>query len=224
MADVSEFAKQRRNVVASLERLGYLTDEKVKKSITKVRREDFVPKEYFESAYIDTPLSIPGNATISAIHMHAISLSALKLKSGEKFLEIGAGSGILLAYVKEIVGQKGKVFGIEFSKETYEFAKENLDRAGYANKVKLICGDGSQGLPDEAPFDKVLISAASPDVPEPIKEQVKAGGVVVAVIGPPRGDQELVCFEKKNDGSWKKKNLGGVIYVPLLGKFGWHEQ
>src|SRR3989338_1508019 len=195
----NDFVKQRRNVVTSLERLGYLTDPAVRRAMLKVRREDFVPEEYFASAYIDTPLPIPGCGTISALHMHAISLSALKLKPGEKFLEIGAGSGILLAYAKEIVGMKGKVFG---------------------NEVKMVHGDGSQGLPEQAPFDKVLISAASPNIPEPIKNQVKVGGIVVAVIGPPRGDQELVYFEKKKDGNWKKKNLGGVIYVPLLGKYG----
>src|SRR3989344_1347923 len=217
----NDFVKQRRNVVTSLERLGYLTDPAVRRAMLKVRREDFVPEEYFASAYIDTPLPIPGGGTISALHMHAISLSALKLKPGEKFLEIGAGSGILLAYAKEIVGMKGKVFGIEINRESYEFAIENLKRASFGKKVKMVHGDGSQGLPEQAPFDKVLISAASPNIPEPIKEQVKVGGIVVAVIGPTRGDQELVYFEKKKDGNWKKKNLGGVIYVPLLGKYGW---
>jgi protein-L-isoaspartate(D-aspartate) O-methyltransferase len=221
MATANNFVMQRRNVLNSLEKLGYLPDRKVKRAMMKVRREDFVPREFVNSAYLDMPLQIPGGGTISAPHMHAISLSALKLRRGEKFLEVGAGSGILLAYAKEIVGNEGKVFGIEFVKETYNFAKENLKRSGYEKKVKLIHGDGSQGLPNEAPFDKVLISAASPDVPEPIKEQVKAGGIVVAVIGPPRGDQELVYFEKKKNGTWTKKNIGGVIFVPLVGKYGW---
>jgi len=223
VATANELAKQRRNIVTSLEKLGYLLDPKVKSAMLKVKREYFVPKEYFESAYIDTPLPIPGGGTISAPHMHAISLCALKLKTSDSFLEIGAGSGILLAYAKEIVGPKGKVFGIEINKESYEFAKENLKRASYEKKVKLVHGDGSQGLPEHAPFDKVLISAASPSIPQPVKEQVKAGGIVVAVIGPPRGDQELVYFEKKKDGSWKSKNLGPVIFVPLKGRFGWHE-
>jgi len=221
MAITDKLAVQRKNVLISLEKLGYLPDRKVKRAMMKVKREDFVPKEYLSSAYVDMPLPIPGGGTISAPHMHAISLSALKLKSGDKFLEIGAGSGILLAYAKEIVGNEGKVFGIEFIRETYEFAKKNLEKAGHARKVKLIHGDGSQGLPKEAPFDKVLISAASPDVPEPLREQVKFGGIVVAVIGPPRGDQELVFFEKMRDGRWIRKNLGGVIYVPLVGKYGW---
>src|SRR3989344_5896414 len=151
----NDFVKQRRNVVTSLERLGYLTDPAVRRAMLKVRREDFVPEEYLASAYIDTPLPIPGGGTISAPHMHAISLSALKLERGEKFLEVGAGSGILLAYAKEVVGKGGKVFGIEFNKESYEFAKENLKRAGYAKKVTLIHGDGSQELPEKSPFDKI---------------------------------------------------------------------
>jgi len=223
MTPAQELAKQKRNIVESLEKLGYLPDAKVKRAMLKIRREDFVPKEYFSSAYIDIPLPIPGGGTISALHMHAISLCALKLKAGEKFLEIGAGSGILLAYVKEIIGAKGKVFGIEINKESYDFGMENLEKTGYGKKVKMILGDGSQGLPEEAPFDKVLISAASPSIPEPIKEQLKVGGVVVAVVGPPRGDQELVYFEKMKDGSWKSKNLGGVIFVALRGRFGWQE-
>ena len=221
MVLAQELAKQRRKVVESLEKLGYLPDPKVKRAMLKVKREDFVPRENIASSYLDMPLPILGGGTISALHMHAISLCALKLKAGEKFLEVGSGSGILLAYAKEIIGVKGKIFGIEISKDSYEFAIENLKRAGYEKKVKMIHGDGSQGLPEEAPFDKVLISAASPNIPEPIKEQVKVGGVVVAVVGPPHGDQELVYFEKMKDGIWKKKNLGGVIFVPLVGKFGW---
>lgn len=221
MAIDDELAKQRKNLIENLEKFGYIKDSRIKRAMLKVKRENFVAMEYFASAYVDVALPIPGGASISQPTVHAMSLSALKLNQGEKFLEIGAGSGIVLAYAKEIIGTKGKVFGIEFNKETYEFAKENLKKAGYWKKVKLIRGDGSLGLPDKSPFDKVLISAASPDVPEPIKEQVKAGGIVVAVIGPPRGNQELVYFEKKKDGSWIKKNLGGVIYVPLLGKYGW---
>ena len=221
MADTGELSKQRRNIVASLEKLGYLSDSLAKRAMLRVKREDFVPKAYAASAYIDMPLPIPGGGTISAPHMHAISLSALGLRPGDKFLEIGAGSGIVLAYANEIVGKKGKVFGIEFDKITYEFCRENLAEAGIEKKVMLILGDGSEGLLREALFDKVLISAASPAVPEPIREQVKVGGVVVAAIGPPNGDQELVCFTKKKSGAWSKRSVGGVVFVPLVGKYGW---
>jgi protein-L-isoaspartate(D-aspartate) O-methyltransferase len=218
---MTDFEKQRKQIVESLEHLGYIKSQAVKKSMLKIRREDFVPKEYLRDAYIDTPLPIPGNATISALHMHAISLENLDLKPGDKVLEVGAGSGILLAYAREIVGEKGKVIGIEINPETYEFAKKNLKKTRYWNKVKLVLGDGSLGLPKEAPFDKILISAAAPDFPKPLIEQLKVGGIILGMIGSPGGHQELVRGEKMKDGKLRKQNLGGVIFVPLKGKYGW---
>jgi len=153
--------------------------------------------------------------------MHAISLEALQLKPGEKFLEVGAGSGIMLAYAYEIIKSKEKVFGIEIVPEAYKFGKENLEKAGYGNKVKLVLGDGSLGLPNYAPFDKVLISAACPDIPKPLKEQTKVGGRIVAVIGLPHGDQHLVLVEKTKGGKFLRKKLLPVVFVPLVGEYGW---
>jgi protein-L-isoaspartate(D-aspartate) O-methyltransferase len=212
------FAEQRKQIVENLGRIGYIKTQGVKKAMLKVKRENFVLDEIKEDAYADIPLPIPGGATISAPHMHAISLESLELKSGDKFLEVGAGSCILLAYAKEIVG-KGEIIGIEFDKETYEFGKENLKKTGYWNKVKLILGDGSLGLPEEAPFDKILVSAASPDIPEPLIQQLKSDGKIVAVIGGV-GGQKLVSLEKKGE-KIKKKDLLSVIFVPLKGKYGW---
>jgi len=153
--------------------------------------------------------------------MHAISLEALELKPGEKFLEVGAGSGIVLAYAYEIIKSKGKVFGIEIVPEAYEFGKKNLEKAGYGDKVKIVLGDGSLGLPNQAPFDKVLISAACPDIPKPLKEQIKVGGRIVAVVGSPYGDQDLVLIEKTKNGKFLRKKLLPVVFVPLVGKYGW---
>jgi len=153
--------------------------------------------------------------------MHAISLEALELKRGEKFLEVGAGSGILLAYAYEIIKSKGKVFGIEIIPETYKFGKENLKKAGYSNKVSLILGDGSLGLPEYAPFDKILVSAACPDIPKPLMEQLKTPGRIVAVVGSPVGEQELVLVEKTKNGKVKRKSLLPVVFVKLTGKYGW---
>ena len=112
------------------------------------------------------------------------------------------------------------MFGVEIQKSTYEFAKENLEKSGYDKKVKLILGDGSIGLKEYAPFDKILLSAAAPSLPEPIRRQVKVRGVIVAVIGTSRFNQELIQFEKNEDETFSKKNLGGVIFVPLQGKYG----
>jgi len=216
-----ELSLQRKNLVLSIEKFGHIKDPSIKSAMVKVRREDFVERAYFASAYVDLALPIPGGGSISQPTVHAMSLSALDLKKGEKFLEIGAGSGIMLAYAKEIVGKNGTVFGIEFNKETFEFGRRNLARAGFADKVTFIHGDGSGGLPDESPFDKVMISAACPKVPKTVMNQVRNGGSIVAVIGVPEKDQELTLLKKNGDGSWTKSEVGGVIFVPLRGKFGW---
>lgn len=147
-------------------------------------------------------------------------MSALKLKEGNKVLEIGAGSGILLCYIKEIVGDKGEVIGIEINRETYEFAKENLKKTGYERKVKLVLGDGSFGLKEEAPFDRIVCSAACPKIPENWIEQLKNGGILVAPVGEIGGDQNLIFLKKLKGGKIVTKNLGPVIFVPLSGKFG----
>lgn len=152
--------------------------------------------------------------------MHAISLEALNLKPGDKFLEVGAGSGIIQAYAYEIIGKKGKVIGIEINKETYEFGKKNLEKADYKN-VKFILGDGSIGLPEEAPFNVILISASSPQVPPPLIEQLKTNGRIVAVIGSPYGEQNLVYFKKTKNNKIIKKVLLPVIFVKLQGQYGW---
>jgi protein-L-isoaspartate(D-aspartate) O-methyltransferase len=147
-------------------------------------------------------------------------MSALKLKQGDKVLEVGAGSGILLAYIKEVVGPRGKVFGIENIPEVFEFAKKNLEKSNYVEKVKLVLGDGSKGLPEDAPFDKIVCSATCPEIPKPWIKQIKPGGIIVSPIGEPYGHQELVYLEKTKKGKIIRKNLGGVIFVPLKGKYG----
>jgi len=199
--------------------LGYLKSKKVERVFRKVKREFFVPDELKAQAYVDTPLPIPGRVTISAPHMHVICLEELNLKRGEKFLEVGAGSGIFLAYAYEIIKEKNKVFGIEINEETYNFALRNLERAGYADKVKLILGDGTLGLPEEAPFDKILVSAAAPDFPKPLIEQLKIGGTILAIIG--CHEQYLVKGIKKNEKEIERKVVLPVVFLPLKGKYGW---
>jgi len=210
--------KKRKDMIELLKVSGYIKSEDIERAMLKVKREDFVPVGYRDIAYSNVPLPIPGGGTISAEHMHAIFLSALKLKLGDKILEIGAGSGILLAYMKEIVGEEGKVFGIEIVPETYGFAKKNLEKTGYWDKVKLILGDGSKGLPEFAPFNKI-VSSASPvgDIPKEWIEQLKLGGIIITPLGPTYS-QDLIYLEKTKEGKIKKKNLGPVIFVELKEK------
>lgn len=218
-----KFENERTRLIEKLKAEGIIRSKSVENAMLKVKREFFVPEKYKHLAYVDTPLSIPGGVTISAPHIHAISLEELQLKRGEKFLEVGSGSGIFLAYAYEIVRKKGKVFGVEIIPETYSFARQNLKKSGYWGKVKLILGDGSLGLPEEAPFDKILISAAAPDFPPPLIKQLKVDGVILGMIGFPYGHQELVWAKKRKDGKLIRKNLGGVIFVKLIGKYGWKE-
>lgn len=217
---VDRFKEKREALIKRLEEYGYIKDPKIKKAMLKIKREDFVLPEYKDSAYDDTPLPIPADATISAPHMHAIFLSAADLKSGEKVLEIGAGSGVLLVYMKELVGTKGEVVGVEIVPEVYRFAKNNLEKSGHAKKVSLILGDGSKGV-NKKKFDKIIVSATCPEVPKPLTEQLKKGGMIIAPVGEQYGHQELVCVQKTKQGKIVKKNLGGVVFVPLRGKYGW---
>jgi protein-L-isoaspartate(D-aspartate) O-methyltransferase len=221
---MDQFQKQKKALIENLSANRYVKSEAVKKAMMKVKREQFVLSGYQSSAYQDIPLPIPpineDSATISQPTVHAMMLEGLKLKKGDKVVEIGCGSGIVLAYMKEIVGKNGEVFGVEIQKPTYEFARENLKKSGYDKKVKLILGDGSVGLKDYAPFDKILLSAAAPSLPEPVRRQVKIRGIIVAVIGTSRFNQELIQFEKNDDETFSKRNLGSVIFVPLKGKYG----
>lgn len=218
---MKELGKERTDIVRHLEKIGYIKDSRIKKAMLKVKREQFVTPDYIQSAYVDMPLPIPGGATISAPHMHAIFMSSVKLQPGDKVLEVGAGSGILLAYIREVIGSKGKVFGIEFTPETYEFAKKNLKKSGYDKKLKLVLGDGSKGMPKEAPFDKIIVSAACPEIPRPLIKQLKPGGILVAPVGGISSGQDLIYLEKPKKGKIIRKNLGGVIFIPLVGKYGY---
>ena len=211
---------EKKDLIKILESCNYIKSSKVKKAMLKVPRELFVPKEYYGDAYLDTPLPIAGDQTISASHIHAVTLSELKLEEGEKVLEVGSGSGILLAYIREIVGEKGKVVGIEINKDTYEFAKGNLKKAGYKDII-LIHGDGSLGYPKCAPYHKIVVSAASPDIPPPIIEQLKPNGILLITVGSPFGDQNLIKVKKSKTGKLVKKELLPVIFVQLTGKFGY---
>ena len=210
----------RKTLVKDLLSSGYIKSSSVKKAMLKVPRELFVPEDYYGQSYNDTPLPIPGSQTISAPHMHAIILSELQLKEGERVLEVGFGSGILLAYMRELVGGDGKVVGIEFKKITYNFGKANLEHTGYKDVI-IKHDDGSLGYPKYAPYDKIVVSAASPDIPNPIVEQLKPNGIILIVVGSPHGEQTLIKIRKTKSGKLIKKELLPVRYVPLKGEYGW---
>ncbi len=197
---------------------GYLKTSIVINAMSKVRREEFVTEEQKDYAYHDCPLPIGHGQTISAPHMVAIMTEALDVREEQKILEIGAGSGYQAAVLAEIV-KKGEIITVERIPEVAEFARENLKKAGYKN-VDVIVGDGTLGYTEEAPYDRIIVTAGAPKIPDALAEQLADNGRLLIPVG---GSwcQELVSLDKKS-GNLERKNLGGCMFVPLIGKDGWN--
>jgi len=213
MGEESKYGEDRKRLVELLRRQG--VSEVVLTAMLHVKRHLFVPSHLSDQAYGDYPLPIGEGQTISAPHMVAMMCDYLELKSGEKVLEIGAGSGYHAAVIAEIIGDEGHVYSVERIQWLVKFARENLQHAGY-NNVTVILDDGTLGLPEHAPYDKISVTCAAPDVPPPLLEQLKTGGKMVIPIG--RYRQELYLLEKKN--GVEKERKCDVVFVPLLGRYG----
>jgi len=158
--------------------------------------------------------------------MVSIMDEVLELEIGQKVLEVGAGSGWHAATIAEIVAPRdapkdkwGHVYTVEIVSHLAEFAERNIVKAGYGDRITVTCGDGSLGYLEEAPYDRILVTAAAPDVPKPLVEQLKSGGVLVIPVGGTYLYQTLVRV-RKNDSQTLKENLGGVAFVPLTGTHG----
>jgi len=152
---------------------------------------------------------------------------ALELEVGHKVLEIGAGSGWHASTIAEIVAPTntpkknwGHVYTVEIVLELAEFARKNIEKVGYGDRITVIHGDGSIGYPEKAPYDRILVTAAAPDVPVPLVEQLRTGGILVIPVGGIYLYQTLIRVRKRN-GKITEENLGGVAFVPLTGKYGY---
>jgi protein-L-isoaspartate(D-aspartate) O-methyltransferase len=150
------------------------------------------------------------------------------LQLGHNVLEVGGGCGYMSCVYAEVVAPSdaprerwGHVWSIEIVKELADFAKENVKRTGYADRVTLTHGDGSVGLIGNAPYDAIIVTSAAPDIPEPLIEQLKPDGNLLIPVGSPQFFQQLIQVTKRKDGKIAKENLGGVAFVPLRGKKGW---
>ena len=200
-------------------RSGTIKDEKLLEAFREVPRELFIKDGFEEEAYGDYPLPIGMGQTISQPTTVMIMTQALELKEGQKVLEVGAGSGWQAAIIGKIVGEKGKVITTEIIAELAEFARKNINKAKIKN-VKVINYDGSQGYKKEAPYDRCIITAACPQIPPPIIEQLKEGGIVVAPVGSLAFGQSMIKLRKKSK-ELIKENLGSFVFVPLKGKYGY---
>jgi protein-L-isoaspartate(D-aspartate) O-methyltransferase len=213
-----EFREERERKVGWLLRHGYLRSERIKSAMLKVRREDFIPAPYRDYAYSEVPLPLPGKtATVSCPHSYPLFYEPLGLGKGQRFLEIGLGSGYGTALAREVVGKSGLAVSVEIDPVTFEFARMNLERAGYRDIV-LVQGDGGLGAPERAPFDSICITAACLGVPPPLLEQLKTGGRLIAPMLE-RGVQWLTLIEK-GSGKIERKVICEVLYVSLRGRYG----
>jgi protein-L-isoaspartate(D-aspartate) O-methyltransferase len=202
---------------------GYISSQAIADAMLRVPREEFMDPRYRKYSYYDQPFPIPGDGrqTISAPYMYPVSYEPLGLGEGRRGLKVGAGSGYGAALAWELVGEDGLVVAVEINPVTCEFARENLERAGYGD-VKLVHGDGSMGYPEDAPYDAVSITAACPEVPPPLVEQLNAPGRLVGPVGGDRyTGQDMLLLVKDESGRVSERSLMKVVYVPLLGEHGW---
>jgi len=210
------FELERERLINNLLRENYIKSNEVKKAFQKVPREKFLPDYLKKMAYCDTPQQIGYGQTISAPHMVAIMCEALDICKGQKILEIGAGSGYHAAIVSCLVGEKGQVYSIERIEDLGKLAQKNLREAGFTNTIVEI-GDGSEGLEKYQPYDRIYVTCAAPAVPPPLISQLKDGGKLLVPVGKLYCDLKLI--EKKGE-KIVTKNLGGCVFVPLVGKHG----
>ncbi|QWG13153.1 protein-L-isoaspartate O-methyltransferase [Bradyrhizobium sediminis] len=214
----ADFARERREKVASLIKQGLLKSELIKKALLKVPREDFIPRPYRDYAYLEVPLPLPGlAATISCPHSYPLFYEPLGLDQGHRFLEVGLGSGYGAAVAREVVGEEGQVVSMEIDPVTFKYAKANLERAGYRDVV-LVLADGGLGYPELQPYDRIALTAACMEIPAPLLEQLAVGGRLIAPVTGANG-QDLTVFEKSTTGV-SQKIICTVLYVNLRGQYG----
>jgi protein-L-isoaspartate(D-aspartate) O-methyltransferase len=182
-----------------VQRLG-VSDPEIAEAMRRIPREWFVPEEYRSDAYEDEPLPIWGrDATISAPHMVVLQLRALHVVPGNRILEVGSGSGYLLALLAELAGPTGSAIGVERYPELVVRAREALAEVGLADRARVVAGDGRRGWPEGAPYDRIAVSCAVPEIEPAWREQVAVGGRIVAPVGPP-SVQRLLTIEKGAQG------------------------
>lgn len=195
-----------------------IKDPRVIAAMRKVPRHLFVEEALQNQAYSDRPLSIGEKQTISQPYMVAVMTEALQLTGREKILEIGAGSGYQTAILGEVAR---KVFSIERILSLTMKARTLLLDLGYAN-VEMTFSDGTQGWVRESPFDAIIVTAGSPDIPQPLVDQLAMGGRLVIPVGD-ESVQDLIRLTKTEEGI-KREDFGGCRFVKLIGKYGWNEE
>ena len=190
-----------------------ITDERVLEAMRTVRRHEFMPEEVRDLAYVDSPVRIGYEQTISQPYIVAFMTQALDLQPHHKLFELGTGSGYQAAVASLLVDE---VFTVEIVPALAERAAKDLARLGHDN-VHVREGDGWAGWPEEAPFDRIIVTAAAPELPEPLLEQLADGGRMIIPVGPAGGRQDLVLVWKTASGEVKTRKVLPVRFVPVTG-------
>ncbi|MDG2194092.1 MAG: protein-L-isoaspartate(D-aspartate) O-methyltransferase [Polaribacter sp.] len=199
-----------RNQLANIINAKGITDENVLVALRKIPRHLFMDSSFEAHAYQDKPFPIAAEQTISQPYTVAFQTQVLKIKKGDKVLEIGTGSGYQTAVLLEM---KAEVYSIERQKELFKKTSLFLPKLGYRPK-KLIFGDGYKGLPKTAPFDKIIVTAGAPYVPKPLLSQLKVGGMLLIPVG--EDTQVMTLFIRKSPKEFEKHELGDFKFVPML--------
>jgi protein-L-isoaspartate(D-aspartate) O-methyltransferase len=214
-------------LIKNLLKGGDLRSPSVAQAMRRVPRTNFVPADMQAYSSSDSPLQIGFGQSVSAPHMVAVMNEALQLQLGCKVLEVGAGSGWQAATIADVVAPQeaprsewGHVYTLEVVPALAETARKNVMNAGYGDRITIVQSDGSKGYVQKAPFDRILVTAATPKVPKPLIDQLKSGGVLLVPVGSPMLFQFLMKYSKLTDGKIKEENLGGVSFVPLTGEYG----
>lgn len=205
------YLKEAREKMVELIKSRGIKDERVISAMLKVPRHLFVDKSQWGSAYDDRPLPIGYGQTISQPYIVALMTESLEIKKGEKVLEIGTGSGYQAAILAELTD---KVYSVEIIEELGKRADRILKNLGY--KVRIKIGDGYNGWEEYAPFDAIIVTCAPDHVPPPLIQQLKIGGRMVIPVGPTGLYQTLWLIKKEKEDKLIYKNLGDVLFVPLV--------
>lgn len=188
-----------------------ITDEAILSAFREVPRETFVDREMEAYAYEDSPLPIPSGQTISQPYIVACMIAAARVKAEDTVLEVGAGSGYAAAVLSRIASE---VHAVERHEALARQAAERMEKLGY-NNCQVIAGDGMEGLPDQAPYDAILVAARTDEVPVALKSQLKIGGRLIIPVGE-ENIQQLQAIVRDGEDSWKERDITPVRFVPLL--------
>ncbi|MEW6610372.1 MAG: protein-L-isoaspartate O-methyltransferase [Patescibacteria group bacterium] len=215
----SELTPVYRELIVRITKGGTSMDARLASALQSAPRVWFVPKRFRRDIAVDAPLPIPGGQTNSQPTTVVIMLRELSPALGDRVLDVGFGSGWTTCLLSQLVGNAGRIYGIEVNPDTYAFGVENIEHylaALSQNNITLLFGDGTKGWREQAPFQRILVSAGAPTVPPDLLSQLADQGRMVIPVDELDGSQSICIIDKQKDGSFSERRLHGFLFVPLI--------